>query len=48
MNLQRLRGELDRLLTRKIENPSLDITVEGKSVVTAVIELLHSQDVSYR
>ena len=44
-NLQKLRGELDKLLTRKIEEPSLDVTVEGKGVVTAVIELLHGQDV---
>ncbi|KAH6796478.1 RNA helicase family protein [Perilla frutescens var. hirtella] len=46
--IRKLRGELDRLLTRKIEEPALDITVEGKGVVAAVIELLHSQNVRYR
>lgn len=45
MDLQKLRGELDKLLTRKIEEPTLDITAEGKGVVAAVIELLHSQNV---
>ncbi|KAG0493771.1 hypothetical protein HPP92_004765 [Vanilla planifolia] len=43
--IQRLRGELDRLFQRKIEEPSLDINVEGKGVVDAAIELLHSQNV---
>ncbi|XP_057805318.1 DExH-box ATP-dependent RNA helicase DExH1 isoform X1 [Salvia miltiorrhiza] len=46
--IRRLRGELDRLLTRKIKEPALDITVEGKGVVTAVTELLHSQNVRFR
>lgn len=40
--LQKLRGELDRLLQRKIEEPSLDIYDEGKGVVAAAVELLHS------
>ncbi|KAL0426591.1 UNVERIFIED_CONTAM: DExH-box ATP-dependent RNA helicase DExH1 [Sesamum latifolium] len=46
--IRKLRGELDKLLSRKIEEPGLDITVEGKGVVAAVVELLHSQDVHYR
>ncbi|KAL3646913.1 hypothetical protein CASFOL_009457 [Castilleja foliolosa] len=46
--IQKLRGELDKLLTRKIEEPGLDVTVEGKGVVSAVIELLHSQNLRYR
>ncbi|KAL6496356.1 hypothetical protein OROGR_029614 [Orobanche gracilis] len=41
---RKLRGELDKLLTRKIEEPGLDVRVEGKGVVAAVIELLHSQN----
>ncbi|KAI3447410.1 hypothetical protein Pfo_004075 [Paulownia fortunei] len=45
--IRKLRGELDKLLTRKIEEPGLDVTVEGKGVVAAVIELLHSQNVRY-
>ncbi|KAL0329363.1 UNVERIFIED_CONTAM: DExH-box ATP-dependent RNA helicase DExH1 [Sesamum radiatum] len=45
--IQKLRGELDKLLSRKIEEPGLDITVEGKGGVVAVAELLHSQDVHY-
>ncbi|KAH7854237.1 hypothetical protein Vadar_011602 [Vaccinium darrowii] len=39
--IRKLRGELDKLLNRKIEEPGLDISVEGKGVVAAVIELLH-------
>ncbi|XP_031498621.1 DExH-box ATP-dependent RNA helicase DExH1 isoform X2 [Nymphaea colorata] len=42
--IQRLRGELDRLLQKKIEDPEVDITAEGKGVVAAVVELLHSQN----
>ncbi|KAI8562893.1 hypothetical protein RHMOL_Rhmol03G0070800 [Rhododendron molle] len=38
---KKLRGELDKLLNKKIEEPGLDISVEGKGVVAAVIELLH-------
>ena len=45
--LQKLRGELDKLLKRKIEEPGLDISAEGKGVVVAVVELLHSQNVRY-
>lgn len=45
--IKKLRGELDKLLNRKIEEPGLDITVEGKGVVAAVVELLHSQNVRY-
>lgn len=44
---QKLRGELDKLLNKKIEEPSLDISYDGKAVVTAVVELLHSQNVHY-
>ncbi|XP_051149601.1 DExH-box ATP-dependent RNA helicase DExH1 [Andrographis paniculata] len=43
--IRKLRGELDKLLTRKIEEPGLDVTVEGKGVVAAVIELLHNQNI---
>lgn len=43
--LQKLRSELDKLLKRKIEEPGLDISAEGKGVVAAVVELLHSQNV---
>jgi len=39
---QRLRGELEKLLERKIEEPGLDIFSEGKGVVAAAVELLHS------
>ncbi|KAG5556410.1 hypothetical protein RHGRI_006865 [Rhododendron griersonianum] len=39
--IRKLRGELDKLLNKKIEEPGLDISVEGKGVVGAVIELLH-------
>lgn len=45
--IKKLREELDRLLNRKIEEPSLDISVEGKGVVAAVVELLHSQNLRY-
>lgn len=45
--IKKLRGELDKLLNRKIEEPGLDISSEGKGVVTAVVELLHSQNVQY-
>ncbi|CAH8264868.1 unnamed protein product [Arabidopsis lyrata] len=45
--IQRLRGEVDKLLNKKIEDPSLDITVEGKGVVSAVVELLRSQNIRY-
>jgi ATP-dependent RNA helicase DHX36 len=44
---QKLRGELDKLLNRKIEEPSLDISMEGKGVVAAAVELLHSQAIHY-
>ncbi|KAI0513645.1 hypothetical protein KFK09_009675 [Dendrobium nobile] len=43
--IQRLRGELDRLLLRKIEEPGLDMNVEGRGVVDAAMELLHSQNI---
>lgn len=43
--IRKLREELDKLLKRKIEEPGFDISVEGKGVVSAVIELLHSQNV---
>ncbi|KAL9253383.1 DExH-box ATP-dependent RNA helicase DExH1-like protein [Drosera capensis] len=45
--IKKLREELDRLLNRKIEEPRLDISVEGKGVVAAVVELLHSQNLRY-
>jgi len=40
--VKNLRWELDRLLQRKIDEPGLDITVVGKGIVAAVVELLHS------
>ncbi|XP_038701366.1 DExH-box ATP-dependent RNA helicase DExH1 isoform X2 [Tripterygium wilfordii] len=40
--IQQLRRELDKLLKRKIDDPGLDISLEGKGVVSAVVELLHS------
>lgn len=45
--IRKLRGELDKLLNRKVEEPGFDISVEGKGVVSAVVELLHSQNVRY-
>ncbi|EOY08498.1 RNA helicase family protein isoform 2 [Theobroma cacao] len=45
--IQKLRGELGKLLNRKVEEPGFDISVEGKGVVSAVVELLHSQNVRY-
>ncbi|CAK9152961.1 unnamed protein product [Ilex paraguariensis] len=45
--IRKLRGELDKLLKRKIEEPGLDISIEGKGVVAALVELLHSQNVRY-
>ncbi|XP_077217577.1 RNA helicase family protein isoform X2 [Tasmannia lanceolata] len=41
--IKRLREELDKLLQRKIEEPELNIPAEGKGVVAAAVELLHSQ-----
>ncbi|KAK4380653.1 hypothetical protein RND71_002515 [Anisodus tanguticus] len=45
--IKKLRGELDKILNRKIEEPRFDVSVEGKGVVAAVVELLHSQDIHY-
>ncbi|CAL8170214.1 unnamed protein product [Prunus armeniaca] len=45
--IRKLRGELDKLLNRKIDNPELDVSSEGKGVVSAVVELLHCQNVRY-
>lgn len=45
--LQKLRGELDKLLNRKIEEPGLDVSMEGKGVVAAVVELLRSHNLRY-
>ncbi|CAN1277699.1 DExH-box ATP-dependent RNA helicase DExH1 [Linum perenne] len=45
--IRKLRLELDKLLSRKIEDPSLDMSAEGKAVVSAAVELLHSSDVHY-
>ncbi|KAI6673971.1 hypothetical protein NL676_001877 [Syzygium grande] len=42
--IRKLRGELDKLLNRKIEEPGLDISSEGKGVVEAAVKLLHSQN----
>ncbi|RZC25774.1 DExH-box ATP-dependent RNA helicase DExH1 [Glycine soja] len=41
--IRKLRGELDKLLNRKIEEPGFDVSAEGKGVVAAAVELLHSQ-----
>ncbi|OAE22268.1 hypothetical protein AXG93_3491s1080 [Marchantia polymorpha subsp. ruderalis] len=40
--VQDLRYELDLLLERKVKEPQFDIHKEGKGVVNAVLELLHS------
>ncbi|KAG4204569.1 hypothetical protein ERO13_A04G054700v2 [Gossypium hirsutum] len=45
--IRKLRGELDKLLNRKVEEPGFDISVEGKGVVSAVVELLHSQNPAF-
>nr|XP_043610150.1 DExH-box ATP-dependent RNA helicase DExH1 isoform X2 [Erigeron canadensis] len=45
--IKKLRGEVDRLLKRKIEDPKVDVNVEGKGVVAALVELLHNQNVRY-
>lgn len=41
--IKKLRGELDKLLNRKIVEPGLDVSGEGKGVVAAAVELLHNQ-----
>lgn len=41
--MQKLRRELDKLLNRKIEEPGFDVSSEGRGVVAAAVELLHSQ-----
>ncbi|KAF6156015.1 hypothetical protein GIB67_035372 [Kingdonia uniflora] len=45
--IKNLRGQLDIILQRKIEEPGLDIYSEGKGVVAAAVELLHNQNVRY-
>ncbi|KAL8214402.1 hypothetical protein R6Q57_003851 [Mikania cordata] len=45
--IKKLRGEVDRLLRRKIEDPTMDVNVEGKGVVAALVEMLHNQNVRY-
>lgn len=45
--IRKLRGELDKLLNRKIEEPGLDVSMEGKGVVAAVVELLRSHNLRY-
>ncbi|XP_052199353.1 DExH-box ATP-dependent RNA helicase DExH1 isoform X2 [Diospyros lotus] len=45
--IRKLRGELDKLLNRKIEEPGFDISAEGKGVVAAVVELLHAHNVGH-
>jgi ATP-dependent RNA helicase DHX36 len=40
--VQELRRQLDLLLDHKVKDPKLNIHTEGKGVVTAVLELLHS------
>jgi hypothetical protein len=39
---QELRKQLDLLLDRKVKDPTFDIHVQGKGVVNAVLELLHT------
>ncbi|XP_022641271.1 DExH-box ATP-dependent RNA helicase DExH1 isoform X2 [Vigna radiata var. radiata] len=41
--IRKLRRELDKLLNRKIEEPGFDVSSEGRGVVAAAVELLHSQ-----
>ncbi|KAK3227028.1 hypothetical protein Dsin_006890 [Dipteronia sinensis] len=43
--IRKLRGELDKLLNKKIEEPGFDLSVEGKGVVSAAVELLHSKNI---
>ncbi|XP_041024163.1 DExH-box ATP-dependent RNA helicase DExH1 isoform X1 [Juglans microcarpa x Juglans regia] len=45
--IRKLRGELDKLLNKKIEEPGFDISMEGKGVVAAAVELLHSHNIRY-
>ncbi|XP_071690498.1 DExH-box ATP-dependent RNA helicase DExH1 [Rutidosis leptorrhynchoides] len=45
--IKKLRGEVDRLLKRKIEDPKMDVNIEGKGVVAALVELLHNQNVRF-
>ncbi|OWM79027.1 hypothetical protein CDL15_Pgr003198 [Punica granatum] len=45
--IRKLREELDKLLNRKIKEPSLDISTEGKGVVVAAVELLHNPNIRY-
>ncbi|KMZ73507.1 putative ATP-dependent RNA helicase [Zostera marina] len=45
--IQKLKAGLDNLLQRKIEEPELDTLAEGKTFVSAAVELLHHQDVHY-
>ncbi|CAM6110806.1 unnamed protein product [Calypogeia fissa] len=40
--VQELRKQLDSILQRKVKEPQFDIHKEGKPVVNAVLELLHS------
>ncbi|CAL5207480.1 unnamed protein product [Lathyrus oleraceus] len=42
--IKKLRGQLDKLLNRKIEEPGFDISGEGNVVVAAAVELLHNQN----
>lgn len=44
LDMQKLRGQLDKLLNRKIEEPGFDISGEGNVVVAAAVELLHNQN----
>nr|DAD48355.1 TPA_asm: hypothetical protein HUJ06_018292 [Nelumbo nucifera] len=45
--IKKLKGELNKLLQRKIEEPGLNIHAESKGVVSAAVELLHSRIVRY-
>ncbi|GKB14060.1 DExH-box ATP-dependent RNA helicase DExH1 isoform X2 [Tanacetum coccineum] len=43
--IQKVRGEVDRLLKRNIVAPRMDVYAEGKGVAAALVELLHNQNV---
>ncbi|KAI4378523.1 hypothetical protein MLD38_015991 [Melastoma candidum] len=45
--MQKLQAELDRLLSRNIEDPRLDVSLERRGAVAAAIELLHNQNIRY-
>ena len=42
-----LRAQIDAILQRKIENPSMDIDAEGQGLVDAVVKLLSSEEADF-